>query len=277
MRVRDGKTVTTAFDLDAYLERIGWEGKPATTAETLAALLGAHMSSIPFENLDILLGRPVQLGLDHLQQKLVRDCRGGYCFEHGTLFAAALECIGFEPVRHTARVVLFAPRSEVPRTHMFLTVPLAGGTYVVDPGFGALAPRVPVPLVDGAEARAGSEVHWMVRDGRHWILRTYLDGKTVDAWVSTLEQENAADFEMGNHFTATHPTSPFVNRILMRALAPDGRVTVMNRDVTVARGRETRSTQLADRSALRGLLAEHFGFDLPEVEQLRVPSIPEWG
>ena len=267
----------TSLDLDAYLERIGWDGGISPTFDTLAGLVRAHMSRIPFENLDVLLGRPVHLDLDSLQNKLIRARRGGYCFEHGMLFAAVLDQLGFQPVRHTARVVLFAPRTASPRTHMFLTVPLADGTFVVDPGFGTLAPRVPVPLVDGEEARAGHETHWMVRDGRYWMLRAQVGDKTVDAWVSTLEQENLVDFEMGNHFTATYSGSPFVNRIMMRALTEEGRVTVMNRDVTIWRANKSRSTQLTDRSALRALLVDYFGFDLPEVEQLRVPSIPEWG
>ena len=63
---------------------------------------------------------------------------------------------------------------------------------------------------------------------------------------------------------------------MMRALTADGRVTVMNRDVTILRGHTPQSLQLADRAALRALLIKYFGFDLPEVEQLRVPSIPEW-
>lgn len=269
--------MTTSLDLDAYLERVQWGGGTRPTFDTLAGLLNAHMSRIPFENLDVLRGRPIRLDLDGLQDKLVRAGRGGYCFEHGTLFAAVLEKLGFQPVRHTARVVLIVPRTASPRTHMFLTVPLADGTFVVDPGFGALAPRVPVPLVDGAEARAGHETHWMARDGHHWILRAQTGDRTVDAWVSTLERDNLVDFEVGNHFTATYSDSPFVNRIMMRALTADGRVTVMNRDVTIWRANEHRSTQLADRGALRALLIEYFGFDLPEVEHLRVPSIPEWG
>ena len=81
---------------------------------------------------------------------------------------------------------------------------------------------------------------------------------------------------MGNHFTATHANSPFVNRIMMFVHTEHARVTVMNRDVTIWRGSQPHSTQLADRVALRALLVEHFGFDLPEVEHLRVPSIPEW-
>lgn len=268
--------MTAAIDLDAYLERIGWRGETRPSLETLASLLDAHMSRIPFENLDVLLGRRIRLDLDGVQQKLVRARRGGYCFEHGTLFAAVLEAFGFRPVRHCARVTMFKPRSEAPRTHMFLTVPLAEGTFVVDPGFGSLASRRPVPLIDGAPSRTGAETHWMVRDGDLWTLRAQVGDTAVDAWVSTLEQENPVDFEMGSHFTSTHPESAFVSRIMMRALTSDGRVTVMNREVTHWRAGTPYASQLADRAALRELLIEHFGFDLPEVEQLRVSSIPEW-
>ncbi|TMG83181.1 MAG: arylamine N-acetyltransferase [Betaproteobacteria bacterium] len=135
---------------------------------------------------------------------------------------------------------------------------------------------VPVAVEDRALCLTDDETHWLERNGRYWVLRVRTDDKIVDAWVSTLEEENPVDFEMGNHFTSTHPNSPFVNRILMRALNAGGRVTVMNRDVTIQRGNRADSSVLADRAALRALLVEHFGFDLPEVEQLRVPSIVEW-
>ena len=268
--------MTPSLDLDAYLDRIRWGGAVRHDLDTLTGLLRAHMTAIPFENLDVLLGAPVRLDLEGLQAKLVRASRGGYCFEHGTLLAAALEALGFEPARHLARVVLFVPRNAAPRTHMFLTVEVAEGRFVVDPGFGGLAPRLPVPLSEGEQAATGDEAHSMVRVGREWMLRARVGTKTVDAWVSSLEEENPIDFELGNHFTATHPRSPFVNRILMRALTGDGRVTVMNREVTFWRQGEPEVKQLADRAALRALLIEHFGFDLPQVNELRVPELPEW-
>jgi len=264
------------LELDAYFARIEWGGTTKPTLETLGGLLRAHMRHVPFENLDVLLGRPIRLELDALQEKLVHARRGGYCFEHATLFAAVLDALGFAPVRHSARVVMRVPRTASPRTHMFLTVRLPEGTFVVDPGFGSLAPEVPVALTEVNGHPQGDQSHEFVRDGPYWTLRASIDGKVVDCWVSTLEADNAVDFEVANHYTSTHAASAFVNNVMLRALTSDGRVSVMNRDVTTRVGGAVRTLQLADRAALRALLAERFGVDLPEVETLRVPAIPEW-
>jgi N-hydroxyarylamine O-acetyltransferase len=264
------------LDLDDYFERIQWRGEIRPSLAALSGLLQAHMAHIPFENFDVLLGRPVSLDIASVQGKLVGARRGGYCFEQVTLFAAVLEALGFAPARHTARVVRFVPPDQAPRTHMFLTVPLAEGTFVVDPGLGGFAPSVPVPLTEGAVARAGDERHWMVHQGAHWMLRARLADEDINLWLSSVEADNLVDFELGNHYTATHPQSIFRQRLMLRALTQDGCITVMNRDVTLWRGRQAQTSQLADRHALRTLVQHYLGFDLPEIEQLRIPGIPEW-
>jgi N-hydroxyarylamine O-acetyltransferase len=266
----------SVFALDEYMDRIEWGGGTAPTLETVDALLRAHMTHIPFENLDVLLGRPVRLDLDSLQDKLVRARRGGYCFEHTPLFAAALEALGFLPLRHSARVLLRSARAESPRTHMFLTLRVDGATYVLDPGFGAASAASPIPLVDRPTPGPTGATHWMQRDGGYWILRHIANHSPADAWVSTLEEDCAADYEMASHYTATHSKSPFVNLLMLNLFKPDGRISIINREVTLRQGNNARSYQIDDRAALRALLAEHFGFDLPEVERIRVPMIPEW-
>jgi N-hydroxyarylamine O-acetyltransferase len=267
--------VAVTVDLDAYFQRIHWSGGRDPTLETLAGLIEAHTAHIPFENLDVLLGRTVRLDLDGLQDKIVSARRGGYCFEHATLFAAVLEAVGFQVSRHAARVVLFGPLAEAKRSHMFMTVAVGGVNYVADPGFGPFAPRFPVPLMDSS---AGRTTHWMQREGNFWVLHvTREDRQPVSGWASTLEVENPADFEVFNHYIATHPKSPFVNWIFLSAVTPAGRVNVMNRNVTFLReADEPTAMELGDRAALRRLLAEYFGFDLPEVEHMAVPAIPEW-
>src|SRR5438477_12188005 len=108
-------------DLDAYLRRFEYGGSLKPTYDVLAALHLAHATHIPFENLDILLGRPIHLDLDTLQAKLVHGCRGGYCFEQNVLFAAVLEQLGFAVHRLAARV-RYRAQHVLPRTHMLLEV-----------------------------------------------------------------------------------------------------------------------------------------------------------
>jgi N-hydroxyarylamine O-acetyltransferase len=265
------------FSAEGYFARIGWSGSRTPTLDTLAGILRAHMTSIHWENLDVLLGRGVRIDLDSIYDKLVVARRGGYCYEQSTLLAAGLSHIGFNPVAHAARVVYARPRAEAARTHMFLTVTLDVTTYVLDPGYGGYGPLVPMPLAADAVFRDGRDVYRFLRNDREWTLETEIAGVWQPLWISTLEPEPPIDFVMANHYTSTHPQSRFATMLLMRALTPDGnRVTVTNRDVTMARDGVSEKSQLADRAALRKLLADHFGFDLPEAEKIRIPAIPEW-
>lgn len=202
------------LDRDACLQRLAWSGDLRNDYATLAALVDAHMARIPFENLDVLLGRGIRIDLTSIQAKLVHARRGGYCFEHATLFAAVLDAIGFAPVRHIARVVMALPREASPRTQMFLSVPLAEETFVVDPGFGSMAPRMPVPLAEGKRARAEGIAHGLTRDGSGWLLRAAMPDKTVDCWYSARARDPPVDFEVGNHFTATYPSSPLLALVM---------------------------------------------------------------
>ncbi len=288
------------IDLDAYLRRIDWQGPVRPDLATLAGLLDAHMRAIPFENFDVLLGLGIPLDLPALEAKLVRARRGGYCFEHATLFAAVLEAAGFEVTRHLARVLLFRPRDEAARTHMFVAVEIDGARYAADPGFGGLGARVPVPVPVGGTgvgdasgmphggdgAGAGGRVvadgiaHAFALEGGEWVLHAEVDGRDQPCWVSPMTRETPLDIEMANHFTATWPQSAFRERLMLRALTPRGRVSVMNREVTIREGeggaRAERRFELADRHALRELVARDFGFDLPQIATLRVPSVPGW-
>jgi N-hydroxyarylamine O-acetyltransferase len=159
---------------------------------------------------------------------------------------------------------------------MFLTVDIEGERFMVDPGFGGHTALLPVPLRDGAEVRDGSDRHRMVRHEGEWVLEAEIDGTMTALWTATLEPQLPIDFQLANHWVSTAAASPFVNRLMLRALTPGGRTAVMNRDVTYrARGRQRNISWPIARRCVR-CLGEHFGFDLPDVEQLRVPMVPEW-
>lgn len=267
------------IDLGAYGARIGLADMAlAPSFATLATLLADHMRTIPFENLDVLRGRPIRLDPASLVEKLVAGGRGGYCFEHASLFALVLEALGFDLTRHTARVVLGSSRDQAARTHMFMTVRLPEGIFVADPGLGGSASMVPVPLVDGGAMGPSAADHWMAREGSLWVLRARgtADAGPIDAWVSDLAADNMIDFEVGNHYVATHPASFFYQHLALHRFTPEGRVGVKDRNVTIRRGDAVETLVLADRAALRRLAAERLGLDLPWLLSLRVPAVPEW-
>jgi N-hydroxyarylamine O-acetyltransferase len=265
------------FDLDAYLSRVGYDGPTKPDLASLGGLLAAHMNAIPFENIDVLLGRPIRLDLEALQKKMVTGRRGGYCFEQATLFLAALSALGFEATPRTARVILVLKPEAAPRGHMYLAVRLPEGEFVADPGLGGMGCRAPIPL-DGRPAREGDEI-WSIRtENRRRVLQVESPERRIDAWIAGFDEDNWVDFEVGNHWFSTHPASPMVNRMMLRAMIPGGgRVTVMNREATIRANGEIQRRELADRTDLRRLVRDYCGFDCPEIETMRVPSAPGWG
>src|SRR5215471_12543262 len=83
------------LDVPAYLDRLGVDALPEPNAAGLRMLHRAHVAAIPFENLDIIAGRGVDVALASVQAKLVGRRRGGYCYEHNQLFGALLDRAGF--------------------------------------------------------------------------------------------------------------------------------------------------------------------------------------
>jgi N-hydroxyarylamine O-acetyltransferase len=162
--------MASGIDLDAYLERTGAAPPLAPGREALVALHRAHCAAIPFENLDLLLGRGISLDLAALEAKLVRGRRGGYCFEQNTLFRAALEAMGFRTTALAARVRVGTTEVR-PRTHMLLRVDLPEGPFLADVGFGGDGLVHPIPLAEGRENWVGPTGHRLRREGDLWVLQ----------------------------------------------------------------------------------------------------------
>jgi arylamine N-acetyltransferase len=137
------------LDLDGYLARLG-VGAREPGPEALAELHEAHVRTYTFDNIDLLLGRAPGISLDEVQRKFVARGRGGYCFEHSTIFAAALQRLGYHVRRHLGRVGDPDTGTQQGRTHMVVEVVIEGRRMLCDPGFGMSLLR-PIPMVDGAE------------------------------------------------------------------------------------------------------------------------------
>lgn len=252
------------FDLDAYLERIGYAGERRPMLDVLEAIHLAHATHIPFESVDALLGRPIRLDLASLQEKLVRGSRGGYCFEQNLLLAAALQELGFE-VRQLAARVRHRGDGILPRTHMLLLVRTGGADYIADVGFGGEGLLLPVPFRVGHPCRHYAWTYRLVEErAGQWLLQSLRDSGWSNLYSFTLEPQTLADYEMANHWTATHPDSPFVRALIVQLPTPEARHTLRNRELAVDRGagRVERRTLESDEEVLRAL-SETFGLGFP--------------
>jgi N-hydroxyarylamine O-acetyltransferase len=153
------------LDLAAYFNRIGYGGPRVPTIEVLNALTAAHTQAIPFENLDVLLGRGIDLAPDAVFDKLVRRRRGGYCFEHNGLFLEVLTALGFAVRPLSARGRILPPRGQIPpRTHMLLEVQIGGERWLTDVGVGALSLTSAIRFAIDEEQRSAQETPKQLHD-----------------------------------------------------------------------------------------------------------------
>jgi N-hydroxyarylamine O-acetyltransferase len=246
--------------LSAYLRRIGYDGSLRADLATLNALHLAHATHIPFENLDVLLRRPIGLDLDSLHAKLVGSRRGGYCFEHNLLFAAALETVGFAVTRLAGRV-RHGSTAVRPRTHTLLLVEVDGVPWLADVGFGAEGLLLPVPVTD-VPTRQFAWTYRVVEQAGTFILQSLRPSGWMDLYTFTLEPQLLPDYEMANYFISTHPDSPFVRTLTVQLPTPAVRYILRGRALTEDRGEDVTVRTLADEE-LASVLARTFRVELP--------------
>lgn len=248
------------LDLDAYLARIGWEGgELRADLKTLKEVHRAHTGAITFESLDVLVGRPVALDLKAVEDKLVHERRGGYCYEQNLLLAAALERIGFEVSGRGAR-----NRSRgdtlLAVTHAVLVVTVEGEPWICDAGFGWQGPREPVPLArTGAEVRQGEWV-FRVREeaGGVLVLCALREGAWRDLYAFSPQVYHPVDYVVLNHYSSSHPLSSFVGKIIVQRPGDRARLALVGRELSrlLPDGRtERRGGRRAARPARPGVRA----------------------
>lgn len=254
--------MTEELDLQAYLARIGYAGDLDPTIETMTALHRAHVLSIPFENLDILLGLPIRLDLESLQAKLIHGRRGGYCFEQNTLFAVILEHLGFEVTRLAARVRMGDDRS-TPRTHMILAVDIGEERWLADVGFGGATLLDPIAFDNDESVRQGAWAFQLGDEGDVQVLRGYRGDGWMDLYAFTQEPQLPADYEVSNHYTSTWPRSPFVTKVVVQRSGVDERWMLIEDELWVERPDGEERSAVGSAEERLSILSERFGLDFP--------------
>jgi N-hydroxyarylamine O-acetyltransferase len=258
-------------NLDPYFARIGFTGATTPSLATLAAIQLRHALTIPFENLNPLLGWPVRLDIASLEQKLVHDGRGGYCFEHNLLLSHALRTLGFDLTWLAARVVLDAqnPNALGGRTHMLLLVTIAGMPYVVDVGFGGLTLTAPLRLAVGVEQPTPHEPCRIVATGAEFTVQASVAGEWRPLYRFGLQEQLLPDYEIANWYLSNYPQSRFVTNLIAARPDLDRRHALLNSAVAVhfLDGRTERRT-LRSTDELIDVLRGDFHISLPDTPGL---------
>lgn len=255
-------------DLNTYSARVGYTGGFAPALDTLRDLHLAHATHIPFENIDVLLGRPVLLEIESLWNKLVLGGRGGYCFEQNSLFAGVLEAAGFR-VRRLAARVRMGTTGIRPRGHMLLLVEAAGEQWLCDVGFGMDGLLHPIPFRPGEPSAQFAWQYRIAQEGAVYALQSLRLTGWTDLYAFGLEEQYPMDYEVANYFTSTWPESVFRKNLLVQLPGPDLRLMLFNLTLTERTPNGITETTVAD-TALLDVLSSRFGLCLPPDTRLPI-------
>ena len=262
------------MQIDAYLERIGLTHLPPVTSAGLQTLQDAHMCHVPFENLNVILRRPLNLGVGALFDKIVTRRRGGYCFELNTLYAELLRHVGFDPVPMMARVWLREPQETPPRTHLVHRVEIEGEDWLTDVGFGGRASRVPLRMRSSQSLDDGDGLISIKPDDVFgYRVTREQDGDMSDQFTVEAAAAHRFDILCGNHWTENHPDSHFRQGLGVGLFTAEGRTSFYN-GVLTHRGAETTSRPVASFDEVIAILQTEFGIStsLTKVEAERLKA-----
>jgi N-hydroxyarylamine O-acetyltransferase len=258
--------VSDEANLDAYLKRINYAGSIAPTLETLQMLQQRHPQVIAFENLDPLMDRPVRLQLSDIEQKLINERRGGYCFEHNLLFKAVLESMDFKVTPLGAGVLWGREEGYVPEllNHMALLVDVDGVPYLADVGFGGSVATAALRLRADVEQQTPNCRYRLTGGHPQWRLDAEIRGEWKPLYEFTTTAQTMDDYIASND-------------AMMKAFAEDlsaarvdgaKRYGLRNATLSTHEDGETTKRTLGSVAELREVLITTFLIQLPQTDRL---------
>jgi arylamine N-acetyltransferase len=255
------------LDLSGYFNRINYRGAIEPDLGVLQDLVTAHTRTIPFENLDPVMGVPIDdLTPKALTDKLVHRRRGGYCYEQNGLMGYVLAEIGFRVRRLAGRVTWMLP-SDAPvpaQTHTVLAVTFPGsvGPYLVDVGFGGQTLTSPIRFETGSVQQTTHEPYRLEdrRDGL--VLQAQVRGEWQSLYEFTTRTQPAIDLKVGSWYVSTQPSSFFVTSLMVARVTDDARINLAGRNLTIHRTDASEKIRLDDAAAVVNTLTDRFGIDV---------------
>lgn len=251
-------------DLDAYFRRIGYHGPREPTLEVLRAILALHPAAIPFEAIDVLLDRGVDVSPAAVDDKLIARRRGGYCYEQNGLLLRVLTELGFEAEGRLARVLWNAPADAPPRgrTHMVLRVTIDGVVWLADVGFGSCVPTSPLRW-DVREPQATAHEDFRLTPvGEDMLMEARLGEAWTPVYQVTPDRQLQVDYELSNWFSSTHPSSHFRHNLLVAKTTAEGRFGLLFNRLTIRRPDGTQERRELSADEIEQALADIFGLEV---------------
>jgi len=254
------------MNIKDYLTRIGLERAPSPTLEGLRAVHRAHLLAIPYENLDVQLGRPVTIERPAIFEKIVSRRRGGWCYEMNGLLGWALGELGFDVTRATGAVTREVAGDAVVANHLVLRVALEEGIYLADVGFGD-GPLDPIRVVPGPFASRGFTFGLEQVDTDWWRLRNHPNG-AAPSFDFNLAPADETRFATQCDHLQTAPDSHFILNLFCFRQREDGVAMLRGRVLRMIRPDGFTDRVLESADDLVATLHDVLGLDVPEAATL---------
>lgn len=254
--------------LPPYLDRIDYGGAVEPNFATLVALQEAHVCSVPFENLDVQLGRPLSIRIEDAFEKIVMNGRGGWCYEQNGLFGWVLSEIGFGVTRIAASVMRekTGDMSEASHLCLLVTTPESDTKYLVDVGFGGSMIR-PIPLMEATYDQPPFSLGLDRLDDQYWQYWEDLgDGK----FSFDFTEDPACELALAKkcEYLQSDPASPFVLNLVAQRRSREQHLTLRGRIFSVSKPGGKESQTLDSPEALVSILANEFRLDVVGIADL---------
>ncbi|WP_196892414.1 arylamine N-acetyltransferase family protein [Aureivirga marina] len=250
------------FDKKSYLERVQYKGEVSLDLPFLKAIHYAHFHTFPFENLDICLGKKVDLKPENIFEKLVKNRRGGYCFELNGLFLMALKSFGFEARALLGRVHL--EETITGRGHQVTLVTINKRQWIVDTGFGSRNPSFPIPLICDEVFGEKNAFYRLKKDKYFGFLlqKKNSENEWEVLYSFDLEYVFSGDIAYGNHYTSTCEDSFFTYSRIAALPVKNGMITLFNNRLKKKINGKEEEIILENNDSLFEVLKTEFGIEI---------------
>jgi N-hydroxyarylamine O-acetyltransferase len=256
------------MELQAYLDRIGYAGPVRPDLATLRAVHRAHLQAIPYENLDVQLGRPVTIDPARAYDKIVSRRRGGWCYEMNGLLGWALGEIGFSVTRMAGAAMRQERGDFTIGNHLVLRIDLPDepAPWIADVGFGD-GILDPFPLRPAELQAEGHRFRLELMDAGWWRFHNHEFGG-AKSFDFTLPPADPAVLAEKCAWLQSAPDSPFVMNVICQRWRGGEVLQLLGRTYRQIRPGVRQERTIGSADELMSVLTRDFNLDVPEIETL---------